>query len=240
MLQSLLRRNSDLLMKLLPCFGKTLGWASYRKYHTIHSTFAIYLLQTLWSHRLPALVGQSATADFGLPEPLLFYSVYFSSYTKDFAVTLPLMLRSLAATSRPHHYICVIVICSIFKIKKNSQKKRNDCRQLVACFHGGSVHKRHSTSFRPRLVSVNHCTGYCQPIFMVFWLLPTVICIHGGSVRKWQDLSRTLPSITASETLFSQFQHYCRSFTTWTILWWSSPLFRGIHFCNLHTRDSFL
>ena len=87
LLQSLLRRNSDLLLKLLPCFGKTLGWASYRKYHTIHSTFAIYLLQTLWSHRLPALVGQSATADIGLPEPLLFYSVYSSSYTKDFAVT---------------------------------------------------------------------------------------------------------------------------------------------------------
>ena len=108
-------------MKLLPCFGKTLGWASYRKYHTIHSTFAIYLLQTLWSHRLPALVGQSATADFGLPEPLLFYSVYSSSYTKDFAVTLPLMLRSLAATSRHHHYICVIAQSS--KIKKNSQKK---------------------------------------------------------------------------------------------------------------------
>ena len=111
MLQSLLRRNSDLLMKLLPCFGKTLGWASYRKYHTIHSTFAIYLLQTLWSHRLPALVGQSATADFGLPEPLLFYSVYSSSYTKDFAVTLPLMLRSLAAASRPHHDI--YVVCTI-------------------------------------------------------------------------------------------------------------------------------
>ena len=75
------------------------------------------------------------------------------------------MLRSLAATSRPHHYICVIVICSIFKIKKNSQKNRNDCRQLVVCFHGRSVHKRHSTNFRLRLVSVNHCTGYCQPFF---------------------------------------------------------------------------
>ena len=53
------------------------------------TTQYIQLLQllTLWSHRLPALVGQSATADIGLPEPLLFYSVYSSSYTKDFAVT---------------------------------------------------------------------------------------------------------------------------------------------------------
>ena len=221
MLHTLLRRNSDLLMKLLPCFGKTLGWASYRKYHTIHSTFAIYLLQTLWSPRLPALVGQSATADIGLPEPLLFYSVYSSSYTKDFAVTLPLMLRSLAATSRPHHYICVIVICSIFKIKKNSQKNRNDCRQLVACFHGGSVHKRHSTSFRPRLVSVNHCTGYCQPIFMVsdFSRLSSVFT-EGQSANDKTCLGLFRPSLQV-RLCFHNFNTTAAPSRTWTTLPWS-------------------
>ena len=88
--------------ELLPCFGKTLGWASYRKYHTIHSTCAINLIRTLWSPCLPALVrvGQSAihTADIGLPElcsSTLSISDNFSSYTMDFAVILPLMLRTL-------------------------------------------------------------------------------------------------------------------------------------------------
>ena len=86
--------------------------------HVSHNT-----VYPLWSHCLPALVGQSATADIGLPEPLLFYSVYSSSYTKDFAVTLPLILRSLAATSRPHHD--VFVVCTITKKNKNKNKRNS-------------------------------------------------------------------------------------------------------------------
>ena len=39
------------------------------------------------THHLHVSCWIGGTADIGLPEPLLFYSVYSSSYTKGFAVT---------------------------------------------------------------------------------------------------------------------------------------------------------
>ena len=208
-------------MKLLPCFGKTLGWASYRKYHTIHSTFAIYLLQTLWSHRLPALVGQSATADFGLPEPLLFYSVYFSSYTKDFAVTLPLMLRSLAATSRPHHYICVLVICSIFKKIKKKKKKNSIVVNLSRAFTGDQSTKDTQQVSDPDSFLSITAQDTVNPFswYSDFSRLSSVFT-EDQSANDKTCLGLFRPSLQV-RLCFHNFNTTAAPSRTWTILWWS-------------------